>query len=91
MTKASINLQDLRRRLYVKAEAEPTSRFWGCRSTFRNERPFGSLSAGKSNDGTPGMDGVTFEVIEAEGVEGFLERLREELVERRYWPQFPRL
>jgi hypothetical protein len=33
------------------------------------------------------MDGVTFEAIEAEGVEGFLEQLREELVERRYRPQ----
>ena len=33
------------------------------------------------------MDGVTFEAIEAEGVGGFLEQLREELVERRYRPQ----
>ena len=29
MTKAPIRLQDLRRRLYVKAKAEPTWRFWG--------------------------------------------------------------
>ena len=29
MTKASINLQDLRRRIYVKAKAETTWRFWG--------------------------------------------------------------
>ena len=29
MTKASIELQDLRRRLYVKAKAEPSWRFWG--------------------------------------------------------------
>ena len=28
MTKASINLQDLRRRLYVKAKAETSWRFW---------------------------------------------------------------
>ena len=29
MTKASISLQDLRRRLYSKAKTEPTWRFWG--------------------------------------------------------------
>jgi RNA-directed DNA polymerase len=29
MTKTPINLQDLRRRLYVKAKTEPTWRFWG--------------------------------------------------------------
>ena len=29
MTKSSIDLQDLRRRLYVKAKAETSWRFWG--------------------------------------------------------------
>jgi hypothetical protein len=36
MIKASIDLQDLRRRLYVKAKAETSWRFWGlvcCRDT----------------------------------------------------------
>jgi RNA-directed DNA polymerase len=29
MTESPIGLQDLRRRIYVKAKAEPTRRFWG--------------------------------------------------------------
>ena len=33
MTKASIDLQDLRRRIYVKAKAEPSWRFWGLKLT----------------------------------------------------------
>jgi RNA-directed DNA polymerase len=88
MIKAPINLQDLRRRLYVKAKAEPTWRFWGLyihvckRETLRE-----AFRLAKANDGAPGVDGVTFESIEAEGVEGFLEQLRQELVERRYQPE----
>jgi hypothetical protein len=37
MTKTPISLQDLRRRIYVKAKAEPTWRFWGLYAT---EHPF---------------------------------------------------
>ena len=88
MTKARINLQDLRRRLYVKAKAEQTWRFWGLYvHVTKRETLQEAYRLAKSNDGAPGMDGVTFEAIEAEGVEGFLEQLHKELVERRYRPQ----
>jgi RNA-directed DNA polymerase len=40
----------------------------------------------KQNDGAPGIDGVTFEAIEAQGVEALLERLRDELTGRTYKP-----
>jgi RNA-directed DNA polymerase len=40
----------------------------------------------KENDGAPGSDGVTFEAIEAQGVEEFLERIRDELITRSYVP-----
>src|SRR6266536_846597 len=55
MTKAPISLQDLRRRLYVKAKAEPTWRFWGLyvhvckRETLRE-----AYLLAKANDGAPG-------------------------------------
>ena len=41
----------------------------------------------KENDGAPGIDGVTFEAVEAEGVDLFISELRKELVERTYRPQ----
>jgi RNA-directed DNA polymerase len=40
----------------------------------------------KQDDGAPGIDGVTFEAIEAAGVEPFLAQLRDELVSRTYRP-----
>jgi len=88
MIKAPIQLQDLRRRLYVKAKTEPSWRFWGLyvhvckRETLRE-----AYRLAKANDGAPGIDGVTFESVEANGVEGFLEQLRQELVERTYRPE----
>ena len=88
MTKAPISLQDLRRRLYVKAKTEPTWRFWGlyvhvCKKETLRE----AYLLAKANDGAPGIDGVTFAAVEAEGVETFLDQLRKELVERTYRPQ----
>ena len=88
MTKAPINLQDLRRRLYVKAKTEPTWRFWGLYvHVCKRETLQQAYLMAKANDGAPGIDGVTFEAVEAEGVEGFLDQLRKELVERTYRPQ----
>ena len=88
MIKAPIRLRDLRRRIYVKAKAEPEWRFWGL---FVHVRKLETLreayALAERNDGSPGIDGVTFEAIEAGGVESFLERIREELVTGEYLPQ----
>jgi RNA-directed DNA polymerase len=40
----------------------------------------------KANDGTPGIDGESFQSIEARGVEKFLSAIREELLLRTYQP-----
>ena len=87
MIKASTELQDLRRRIYVKAKAEPAKRFWGlyvhvCKMDTLRE----AYTMAKKNNGAPGGDGVTFDAIEARGVEPFLEQLRDELVTRSYRP-----
>jgi RNA-directed DNA polymerase len=87
MTKASIDLQDLRRRLYVKAKAEPSWRFWGLYvHVCKMETLRAAYEMAKQNDGAPGIDGVTFEAIEAQSVETLLEQLRDELTERTYQP-----
>ena len=88
MTKAPISLQDLRRRIYVKAKAEPSWRFWGlyvhvCKVETLRE----AYRLAEKNKGTPGIDGVSFEAIQEAGVDIFLGQLREELVERTYRPQ----
>ena len=91
MTKTPITLQDLRRRLYVKAKAEPSWRFWGLYvHVCKPETLRAAYELAKHNDGAPGTDGVTFEAIEVDGVERFLDQLREELVQRCYRPQRPR-
>ena len=87
MTKASIDLQDLRRRIYVKAKAEPSWRFWGLYvHVCKMETLRAAYEMAKQNDGAPGVDGVTFEAIEAQGVETLLEQLRDELTEHTYQP-----
>jgi RNA-directed DNA polymerase len=40
----------------------------------------------KSNDGAPGIDGVTFEAIEESGRESFLKQIQDELVQHTYQP-----
>jgi len=88
MTKAPIQLQDLRRRLYIKAKAKPTWRFWGLYVHIcKIETLQHAYEMAKKHDVTPGFDGVTFEAIEQGGVERFLIQLREVRVQKRYRPQ----
>ena len=85
MIKPSVNLQELRRRIYRKAKAEKTRRFWGLHvHVCKLETLRAAYQAAKANDGTPGIDGESFQSIEARGVEKFLSAIREELVARTY-------
>jgi RNA-directed DNA polymerase len=87
MTKTPIRLQDLRRSLYVRAKAEPTWRFWGLYvHVCKMETLLEAYQMAKSNDGAPGIDGVTFDAIEESGREGFLTQIRDELVTKTYRP-----
>ncbi len=85
MTKPSINLQDLRRKIYLKAKTEPKWRFWGlythvCKMETLRE----AYKQCKSNKGSPGEDGLTFDAIENLGPEQYLKSIQEELLSRKY-------
>ena len=87
MTEASVSLQDLRRRIYSKAKSELEWRFWGlyvhvCKMETLEE----AYKMAKSNDGAPGIDGVTFDGIEAKGRETFLQQIQQELKQKTYKP-----
>ena len=88
MIKTPIGLQDLRRRIYAKAKTESSWRFWGLYvHVCKTETLCAAYKNAKENKGAPGVDGVTFEAIEEQGVQGFIEQIRRDLVERTYRPQ----
>ena len=88
MTKAPIDLQDLRRSLYLKAKADRAWRFWGLYvHVCKLETLHAAYELAKKNNGAAGTDGVTFEAVEVHGVESYLEQLRDELVSGTYLPQ----
>jgi len=87
MIKPFVDLQELRRRIYRKAKAEKTWRFWGLYvHVTRAETLRLAYQEAKANDGAPGLDGMSFEDIEAQGVEKFLATIRQELLTGTYQP-----
>lgn len=88
MTKTPVSLQELRRRIYRKAKAEPTHCFWGL---FTHVTKMATLQEAyqhaKKNGGAPGIDGKSFADVEREGVIPFLENIQAELQAGTYRPQ----
>ena len=81
-------VRKLQTSLQAKAKAEPAYRFYTlwdkvCRADVLAE----AHRRCRANRGAPGVDGETFEAIEAHGVAAWLERLRQELCSRAYRPQ----
>src|SRR5450830_269314 len=87
MIKSSVGLQELRRKIYLKAKSDKTWRFWGLyvhvckRETLRE-----AYKMTKANNGAPGIDGITFEAIEEAGLDDFLTEIADELVSGTYLP-----
>jgi RNA-directed DNA polymerase len=87
MIKAPIGLQDLRRKIYVKAKSDPSWRFWGLYvHVCKEETLRDAYRLAKRNNGAPGIDGVTFDAIEARGVSSFLVEIRGDLERGTYRP-----
>ena len=81
-------IRTLQRKLYAKAKAEPGCRFYRLYDKiYRDDILAHAWSLAKANKGAPGVDGVTFKAIEAQGLEGWLAELGSALRERTYRPQ----
>ena len=87
MTKAPIDPQELRQRIYRKAKSDKQHRFWGIFAhVTKTEVLEKAYLQAKKNGGAPGVDGQTFEDIESSGRQAFLEAVRDELLARTYTP-----
>ncbi|MGA7002453.1 MAG: group II intron reverse transcriptase/maturase, partial [Pseudolabrys sp.] len=80
-------IRSLQRKLYVKAKAEPAFRFDLLYDKIhRADILLHAYRLARANAGAPGVDGMTFDKIEAQGLEVWLAGLREELVAKTYRP-----
>ena len=80
-------IRTLQRKLYRKAKAEPAFRFYLLYDKIHREDILRHAYAlARSNAGAAGVDGMSFAVIEASGLEEWLAGLREELISKTYRP-----
>jgi RNA-directed DNA polymerase len=80
-------ISSLQRKLYGKAKAEPAYRFYLLYDKiYRPDILEHAYALARENDGAPGVDGVTFESIEAAGSQAWLAALGEDLASRTYRP-----
>ena len=79
-------IRTLQGKLYLKAKAEPTFRFYLLYDKIhRDDMLWHAYALARSNKGAPGVDGVTFAMIEADGLEAW--GIREDLRAKTYRPQ----
>jgi RNA-directed DNA polymerase len=82
-------LSSLRQKIYLKAKQEPKFRFYALYDRiYRRDVLTSAYRIARANGGKGGVDGVTFEQIEAGegGSEGFVEEIHECLKRKQYRP-----
>ena len=82
------SIRTLQRKLYCKAKQEPACRFYALYDkVYRSDILSHAYELVRANKGSAGIDGVTFEDIEAkEGTTAFVAELAEALRSKRYKP-----
>jgi RNA-directed DNA polymerase len=77
-------IRTLQRKLYLKAKAEPDFRFYLLYDKiYREDVLRHAYELMRTNNGAPGVDGVTFAMIEADGLGEWLSGIRKDLLRRR--------
>ncbi|MDJ0863890.1 MAG: group II intron reverse transcriptase/maturase [Gammaproteobacteria bacterium] len=81
-------IRTLQRKLYGKAKAEPAFRFYQLYDkVYRDDILHHAYRLAKANRGAPGVDGETFAMIEAAGLDEWLAGIQESLRAETYRPQ----
>jgi RNA-directed DNA polymerase len=81
-------IRTFQRKLYLKAKAETDFRFYLLYDKiYRADILFHAYRLAKANDGSAGVDDMTFEQVESEGRDEWLSGIREELRAKAYSPQ----
>lgn len=81
------SVRTLQRKLYCKAKAEPTFRFYLLYDKIHREDILRHAYAlARANGGAPGVDGQSFTMVEAAGLEEWLVAIKNDLVGKTYRP-----
>jgi RNA-directed DNA polymerase len=88
LSTSRISVEKLQSSLQAKAKSEPSFRFYSLwDKIYRADVLREAYRRSRANAGSPGVDGVDFQAIEAEGVDQWLGVLQEELRNKSYVPQ----
>jgi len=83
-----IKIRMLQKKLYQKAKEEPNYRFYLLYDKmWREDILWHAYELAKANKGAPGVDGQSFEHIESEGREEWLQGIRSDLRDKTYQPR----